>query len=157
MGLQGSQSGEHRVWTSEWDLDTCAGSRRMSFPGTDASGSRLPRAPADGSVGTMLLVAAGGGNSGLDLSVKDEVERSIAVKRIPWAEKKDHLAPGIIGGQVFEALSDSRPDAASVELPEGIVPFPIGVTPSQDGLGFAQVVDSLPAQAKEFRDIFRGD
>ena len=150
MGLQGSQSGE-------WDLDTCAGSRRMSFPGNDASGSRLLRAPANGSVGTMPLVAAGGGNSGLDLSVKDEVERSIAVKRIPWAEEKDHLAPGVICGQVFEALPDSRPDATAVELPDRIVPFPIGVTPGQDCLGFAQVVDSLPAQAKEFRDIFRGD
>jgi hypothetical protein len=50
------------------------------------------------------------------------------------------LAPGVICGQVFQALPDSWPDAAAVELPKGVVPFSIGVAPGQDRLGFAQVV-----------------
>lgn len=39
----------------------------MRFRGSGTSGSRLVLKPADGSVGTMLLMAASNGNSSLDL------------------------------------------------------------------------------------------
>ena len=80
MWQQGSRSGEPRAWTSDGDLDTCAGSSRMRFPGSGTSGSRLRRNLADGPVGTVLLVAASGANCSLDLFAEDEIERPIAIK-----------------------------------------------------------------------------
>jgi hypothetical protein len=85
-----------------------------------------------------------------------QVERPFPAQRLSGVQEKDHSTPRIFA-EVLEAFSNSGTNTTILELPDGIVPFSISVTPSDEPVCFAQMVHPLPAIADKACHFLRGD
>src|ERR1700741_1109020 len=128
---------------------------RISRSGSWIRGSVFPSKLVRTFLAPMGLMPARDADRILYPSFNQQVERPFPAQRLPGIQEKDHSTPRIFA-EVLEAFPNSGTNATILELPDGIVPFSISVTPGDEPVCFAQMVHPLPAIADKACHFPRG-
>src|ERR1700751_1254186 len=129
---------------------------RISRSGSWIRGSVLPSKLVRTFLAPMGLMPARNADRILYPPFNQQIKRPFPAQRLSGVQEKDHSTPRIFV-EVLEAFPNSRTNVAILELPDGVVPFSISVTPGDEPVCFAHMVHPLPAIADKACHFLRGD